>query len=399
MNQRQLVLWISVGALILLGAGMWYWYANLADQSATGERGGFFSSLFPFSALIPDGTGSTEEEGGAVEERPVPDLRLVTNEPVSGAGFVADEDGTLRVRYMERRSGHIFETTTGSFSTIRISNTTLPGVEEMRVLPGTAIVFRKLDDAESMQNFYATLATGTPEQSLSGRSLGSFDRIETIGSEQALVVTKTTSGSVIDLLSLVDGRRLSVLSSPISSWVPRVSDTGLYIETAPANSISGYLYSLAGNGTLTKVAGDAPGLVTLPSPSGRYILESTSLGAINSLSVFDTETRLSSQSNLWTLPEKCAWIGDSAAEQVVFCGVPFEKPDAIYPDDWLSGAVSFEDNAWLLAPSRGIVESFGILTVLAGRPIDIYRPVVSPDGNYALFLNKADLSLWLLKLD
>jgi hypothetical protein len=72
---------------------------------------------------------------------------------------------------------------------------------------------------------------------------------------------------------------------------------------------------------------------------------------------------------------------------------------ATLPDDWLLGRISFSDSVWIIRPIENTAHSLGYLQEIANTPIDVLNPTISVDGNFALFINKNDLSVWSLDLN
>ena len=71
-----------------------------------------------------------------------------------------------------------------------------------------------------------------------------------------------------------------------------------------------------------------------------------------------------------------------------YCAVPLNPPQALYPDGWYQGLVSFSDV--LVRIDAGV----GSMTVLvdpkefAGEEIDAVNLALSKDENYLFFINK-----------
>ena len=107
------------------------------------EEGRFesvFKNLFPFgkSESTDDLISDTDSiaDGVALEgDQPVPTLRRVSNTAVASAiTFESGEE--VVIRFIERETGHIFDTTTTSLPQTRVSNTTIPRIQEVLWLPG-----------------------------------------------------------------------------------------------------------------------------------------------------------------------------------------------------------------------------------------------------------------------
>ena len=98
-----------------------------------------------------------------------------------------------------------------------------------------------------------------------------------------------------------------------------------------------------------------------------------------------------------TLSEKCVW--STMRKNEVYCAVPTDIPEAIYPDDWYRGNVSFVDQIWYLNTITGEVHLVANLIDLSKKLIDATELTLDPRENTLYFINKRDLTLWALDLN
>ncbi len=392
MTARNILIALGLLGVIILSVVVAYLTFPSSAQDEAGEND-FFSSLFPFSTSPLGTSDESDDEIISDDEQSIATLRHVTTSPVAGGHFT--EDGSIL--YLDRESGHVYQTSRETSETIRLSNSTLPGIDFAEWFSDTQFVFTLADRSTPLTHFIGEVATGTQNQQLASTALENFNAfIIAPDGESAIAVTEATSGSRVTLVSLDDNTETVLYTSIIRGWVPLADRSSAYILTAPTGDQLGQLYKINGRDSLLKTVGDIPGMLASVSPSGRYVLYSTSgRGAIDTL-VYDTESKSHFRLPLKTLATKCAWMPD--AEPIVFCGVPSEKPIALYPDAWLMGAVSFNDRAWIMDPLTGVASAVSDLLIDSGG-LDVIRPRISDDREYALFMNKNDLSLWSLKLN
>lgn len=389
---RQALIFGAIVMAVILAVVLMSWFANLLRTPAGAETSpiqDFFSALFPFGDTnIPDETGSAAEENAL--EGPVPQLRKVSEGPI--AGFRFQSDGTLR--YLERETGHFFETETDAFSKVRISNTTVPAVQEVVWISDEEFIMRYIDENGFVQHFHSRLASSTQDQALSGDFLA--QRIQNVvpipENEEVLFVVSRTSGVAVERGLLDENGGDLAFTSALQSWRLLPTALDILIQTAPS-SVTGFLYRIKSDQTLEKVL-EGPGLMALPRQDGKYIAYSGLVRSGLGLFVLDMETGTAYQSPTATFAEKCSWFKSSPP--YLFCGVP----NAGTPiENWYIGLTSTNDVAWIIDP---VFESATVVMNLAdnaGREIDVWKPEVSPDGKYAAFLNKSDLSLWLLRFE
>lgn len=394
---KQTLIYGIIALMVVMVVVLFAFFFTGSEGSGEGageNGGGFFGSLFPFTfngggedrPLIEGGYAVTGED-----TRPIPRLRQISDKPVSGMFAYTGEDNDTYIRFIERETGNVYETKGSSFETKRITNTTIPGIQEVLWINKNEFIIRYLSD-EVIENFYITLADVEGEQSVNGEFLSPFTRGSLNKTGELLALEETAPGGVLSV-SKDGGTERVLFSSPLASWVPLNTSAGVFVASAPASGVLGFLYRVSG-GSLIKQF-EAPGLMALMSPEGTHALISSG-GSTVALGALNLETREFTVAPLETLASKCAWVGENPPQ--VVCGIPENFPPAAYPNDWLLGRVQFSDSLWGLSLNDGSGQVLAILAEEAATPIDVFRPVVSENGEYLLFINKRDLSLWSYRI-
>lgn len=384
---------VGLIAVVVLGV----WIASLFGGAGQGETGGtkgnFFSSLFPFGTSSPSGGKNTGAGGtGTGPTGPAPSLRLVSSAPVGGAHF----ETSGAIRYIERETGHVYETRPEMLDTVRISNTTIPGIQNAVWLGDSTFVIQYLDENKEVRNYLATLASSTPDQALTGKFLSNFTDVFPAPDEKhMLLATRGTSGISVQISDLDEKVKKTVFVSPLRSWTILPSGGDVFVESAPSSG-AGYVYKTMSDGSpMKKISGGGTGLMALPRVSSEFIALSTLRNGVATLSIFDNAKNSFTPSPVATLAEKCAWLPGDAP--LLFCGVPSSFVDTTI-EGWFMGTQTFNDSAWIINPVRGTAQIVRDLSKETGQGIDVIHPEVSPDGKYVMFINKNDLSLWSLAL-
>jgi hypothetical protein len=400
---RGVVVFIGALAIILIGV---IGYRILWGPSSSGTgttQNSFFSTLFPFgngAGPKPQQNDTGQGNGGNLNNTPtgsVPLLRHVTAAPVAGAWFVkgATATSTPLIRYMDRSTGHIEETPADSYADIRISNTTIPGIEELYAPLPNGLVLRYINSDGILSNVYGLVSTTTPDGTVTTFPLPPFKRIAADRNGNILTVTESFGGSQVQLSKVDGSKSQSLFSSKIASWVPLLGGGRTFLESAPSAFALGYIYELK-NGALLEEAGGFSGLTAIVSPSGDYLAISSDTAEGFSLSVLSTKDSSGFILPIHAFALKCSWI--PTREPLLFCAVPLRPPEAAYPDDWLLGNVSLADQGWILNPKEKIAFFIGDLADERGGRIDAENVSVDETGSYALFMDKNDLSLWSLRI-
>ena len=401
MRRTLIISGLGLLAVALFAVGYFFVFQKTDSGAPTAPKD-FFSAFFPFGQGNRTSNNPSNETGEEVAQKVTARLRQVSARPATGAWFTSLPGTTtpLRIRFMERATGHIFETFVDSYAEARISNTTIPLMQELIAINDTNIILRTLSDTETVSNAFGVLNATSSQQSLNTSALKGFQRVAVAQNGLTmLTVTEIARGSQIELMQPDGTKSRTLVLSPIRSWVPLAGDSRFFIQSAPSSGASGFLYEIKSNGSLTKILSDIPGLLSVPSPGGRYILYSGSTGVKIFLGMLDTKTGQNYTLPLKTLATKCAWISEDAPR--VFCAIsdPVRAGTAMLPDDWLLGKIAFNDSAWIIRPIENTAHSLGSLQEIAGTPIDVLGVKISFNQQYALFTNKNDLSVWSLDLN
>lgn len=340
---------------------------------------------------------------------PVARLRILSEEPVSGAISIlstseeGSEDKTEFVRYNERQTGHVFDIQLADLDKERVSNTTIPRIyESLWTADGKGVILRYLDDDnETIKTYFASLVRreeelreGETPFSLEGSFLR--DNITDIVLSPSRTRVFWLSGSLQETRGVVsdpNGENIqTVFTSPFSEWLPQWVSAGVLTLTTKASGYaSGFSYEVpVATGSLSRILGDIPGLTTLTSPDGRYVLYSKGTERDLSLHLFDEETGETTNFFIATLPEKCTWADDVT----LYCGVPSEIEPRAYPDSWYQGKTLFVDDIYRIEADTGRASLVYSPLSQDEEIIDIYKPFMSKDGDYLIFNNKHDMSLW-----
>ena len=343
--------------------------------------------------------GQTFDEFGS----PAANLFRISDTPAAGI-IILKKGGTTVVRYMDRATGHIYDTDLATLAKTKIVNQTLPKIYEAHFRSdGNAVLIRSLkDDSDVVENLVLTL---TPPKSTSTETLYSVSsapvrgNINTIavGSGNTLFYSLRDTSSIVSATFSGVGAK-TLLTSPFTDWRLVAAGNNLIIHTEASANASGFAYKLgASNGVLAKILGPLNGLVVIPNVSGNRVLYSY---------VENNETRLFAK-NLTnnalseilptTIAEKCIW----SIKQIdtVFCGAPIDGLGPNEPDDWYRGATHFSDSIWLFNTGAEFAQVLSEPQTEFGVDLDLVEPQLSPDEDYLVFINRTDLSLWALRLE
>ncbi|MBU6214325.1 hypothetical protein KGM48_00560 [Patescibacteria group bacterium] len=296
------------------------------------------------------------------------------------------------VSYIERQSGNIYTYSVQSQTTTRTSNKTVPGIQSASWLPDGSLAFvRYLTGTD-----FSTVNTyGLPSNGSNGFFLNQDLAGLAVSSSSVLMLASGVNGSV-GLLAHTDGTSSkSVFTSPLSSLRVSFAGRGYLAFTKPSALLDGDAFLVDSSGRFSRIAGPASGLVALASPSGKWVLVSSSHDGTMQMQLINTATGEALPLPVATIADKCVW---TANESAIYCGIPMNPPSASYPDDWYQGVVSFSDRLWKIDVAgryAALVLDFSKETKTS---LDATALTLDSGNTTIAFINKNDGSLWSFSL-
>lgn len=447
MTRKNAIITLIVILLIALGVILYLtFFIGEEENPLTPKNNGseVINTFFPSSNDINNTNNQNVPQNNFQVN--IPKLRQLSNVPVSG--FVSFErevettsilineetgeeeeetniDTETIFRYVERSSGNIFETTARDLSIKRITNTTIPKIyNALFTSDGEGVVLQYLDPGKSIETFVANIVFEEEEEIIK-KEVGDEITLEVVEEEVAPVldnrigklegvflpkhinsITKSpesdsffytvsregkTYGYIFDFETPEDGNL--ILQSDIlqltSDWY---KDNRINIYTKPTQYLEGLSFSLnTDTKNLTKIFGNRTGLETKVNPDGTQILYSASNSEVLETGVYNSETNIETNLNINILAEKCVWK-DSVS---LYCATPKSAVKGNILDSWYQGLISFNDEIAHINLMENIVI---LLDGLGDNNFDIINPQLSEDGDYYIFMNKKDLTLWSLDL-
>ena len=407
--------------LIILAAILGYYYFVLKKQPALPNPPGSETEglLFPFSDNGPTGTvrDTQKPEAANTNSSAMPILRQITNVPVAGATIFESKDGTM-IRYVERATGHVYEAKANAGTPRRLTNTTIPKIYEAIWVDSQSVILRYLKDgSENIETFFAKITTpkgtagqtGTSTSAISQTSVASLEGVFLQKGISELAVSPNkekifyivpTGNGVSGVTANPDGtKKAEVWNSPLRGWqVSWPSGDTIALTVKPTATAPGFLYLLGSrSGSISKIKGGVNGLTALPSGSAKQVLYSLSTGAAVDTFLLDVRTNTSDSFPLKTLPEKCVWGRKDV--NIIYCAVPKNISVAELPDSWYQGVASFIDDLWsanLLTGTTKIIASPEDL--VGSQTIDATNLSLNETDEYLIFINKKDLTPWVLRV-
>jgi hypothetical protein len=316
---RKLIITISIVlGVILIGLVGYYFVIQNNNNTETGGKTTGFRSFFPFGGNNTTSNG-TSTENNNVEPTPTPisqtdftqKLRKLSSEPVSGAGASDTKAGTV-VRYIEKATGHIFETELFSPKSNRISNTTIPLVYEAIWGNGNnSLIARYLaDDNQKIDTYSLTLkkVSTTTENTVAAIAFSAnINDVSVI--DNNVFYLERGNGFSTGFVSKFDGTsKKQIWNSALQELLSQfVNPKTVALTTKPASKVSGFLYFIdTSTGSVKSILSKIPGLSTLVNDDATRVIYLEQGDDFN-IKVLEIKTKISTETGIETFPEKCVW--------------------------------------------------------------------------------------------
>ncbi|MBU1292473.1 hypothetical protein KJ819_00205 [Patescibacteria group bacterium] len=335
-------------------------------------------------------------EGPVAKGVAVLSLPEVIDESASTATTtVATVAAETEIRFVERQSGNIYTFRVHDRVLSRISNRTLPGVQEASWTNDGARAFvryltRAADGIEHVDTY------SLPAEGGEGYFLEQDLEQVVVGSDNTVFSLLPTSTGSVGSLSAADGTNIRTLfTSVISRLRTEFSGENLIATTKASSGLDGYSFLVSrASGSLTRILGPMRGLATLPSPDGSHVLYSFSDRGKLATQVLNLTTRTATPLPLATLAEKCAWAPEGDA---LYCAVPTTITGNL-PDNWYQGAQSFTDRIWYINLDTRLATLVVDPKQVGEVDIDAVALTLDSEADVLVFTNKRDGSLWVYDL-
>ncbi len=406
-NWKQLVLLIVV-VLILIFVGLFMFFRS--DSTSTNNDN---TSVFPQAGDRGVGFPTTNEQGGLnntpeTTTQRIPALRQLWNKPVSGAGYFRSNEENLAVRFVERASGHIYDIPTDNLTATKILNITIPRIQHAFFFNnGKNLILQYLGDLNtSIETYSATLIPVLDDEentySLDGTFLPADITAIAPSPEGTSLsfIQKNDNGSVLYKSSLDGAGAVELFRSPFKSWrLDWASPSRVVLTSAPHPKTSGATFAVATeDGALKSLVNSEKGSFTASSNNNlTYTVFSEEVDGVVRLYAYDYAKKELKNLNLSTFMDKCAW--SNTTNTTLYCFVPNKL---VIPENilaWNQGGGNFADNIWKIDVATGETVLLYQIDKEYEQLLDAIKPVLADDDSSIAFINKADLTPWLLSLD
>lgn len=403
MRLRLIILGIAALVLILIAVGAYFLFFRGEASLIVGGQFGGAGDRDPNSLGPVPETGVPVEGAGTVV---APRLLKLADGPVakgSVALFIpptrtsttsasttdASTMPEVEVRYIERQSGNIYGFKVHDRTATRLSNKTLPGIQEAAWLSdGSRAFVRFLEEDSGGIEHVSTYML--PVNGEGGYFLEQDLAEVRTASSSVLALYSSSSGSVASVAGRDGTAGKTIFNSNLSSLHVQFAGSSYIATTKGTVALDGYAFLVDKAGTFSRLLGPLRGLATLPNPTGSQVLYTYADRGKLYMQVLDVAKRTAVPLPLVTLAEKCAW---NPAGDTLYCAVPMNIRGT-FPDDWYQGAYTFTDRLWRIDLSSRVATLLFDPAELAGEVMDVESITLDSASDVLVFMNRIDGSLW-----
>ncbi len=441
--KKFILVFLGIIIVVAIGLGVWMLInksplTNNNGEPFSGESGfgSFFDTKNGRNNNFTGGPFDDLEESDFVATTKLPILRQLSAEPVAGYVFFKKEfeilnsnigeeetvteetikEGRFVFRFIERATGHIFETAEHFLTTTKITNTTSPKiVSALFSDDGNFVFFEKLNiTGEGIDSFIGEVVEQEIPQTNEDEQTSTINKSYSLEIEPYSILSNLTvpspnknsfaylvssnESSSIFIDSFENKNKVEIFNTPIKEWlIDWTTQDTINMTTKPSSESVGHSYSLnTRTGSLNKLIGNINGLTTKISPNEEGLLYSETSGNSIITRFKSLESGEDRRIPLSVLPEKCVF--SNTQDDVIYCGTQSNSVNTKLPDDWYKGKVSFNDSIWKINTTTGLVEMFYNFNRNKFGSFDLIDLSLTEGDEFMLFKNKKDLTLWSLNL-
>ena len=387
---KPLAIGLIIFFILVIAAGA-IWLAVRPAPEEAAERGPILR--FPFGLFGGGEPTEIAPPGVEIGEIPESRLTLLSANPVAGFTIVEDDKRGSMVRWIERQTGHVFESDSQGKNIERISNTTIPKIFDVVWSMSGKRAVLKYFEGENVRTISAEFAATSTKGLILPSNI--LDIAYAPHRERLLYALPAGAGTRLISADPDNTKQSEVLTTPFQEWLINWPTANIIaFLSRPSGEANGFLFSYdLTQASFSKILGDVPGLETLWSPDGKQILYSaySSSERLPKLFIYNSAKKEGRDLGLKTLVSKCVF--SQTSKEIIYCGIDANMPAGLYPDDRLKGKISAFDTLWKINLENGEKN-------IVGEEVfpDLGQVRISRDDKFLYFTNYVDSSLWSLKL-
>ena len=419
---KRFFFWTLLVSLLLILVGViWFFFFN-----TKGALPAFFSGGdLPNSINKPKVKKTTPPDsgagGGETSTIYVSPLQKIWDKPVAGFSFevipiiisststnakgesviTQTRATTTYLFFVEKSSGNIYKRDFSTNKIIRVTNTTIPAVQDATFLRnGSSVVIETYNkNTLKTEVFVAdvpqTISLDSPTSLGSPVLLqdGIFSFAPSYDGSALYYLVPNQKGSTLYRYTKEKGS-VFIESLPLKDITLSVTNKDIYVVSKPSAYVPGFVFKTA---PFVVIYGGKTGFSLNPAPTNSVSLVSmwSNTGLFSYVHGLNNGKDQPLKDSF--LAEKCSW---SQTSSFLFCGGDQDVfiGGGALPESWYKGDVSFRDTLYVIRSSNGSFTSDNLLSISdeGKEDIDLIKPVFNNTSSFFGFINKKDGALWLL---
>lgn len=400
--------WKKIGIvllLLLIGTIVYFYIVGGGESAPNDSRNAKQESpIFPFensnnSDFFSDDT-SNKNTGNSSDQlqEEISSLWQISDRPVAGSQWVKTDNEPEQIWHVRKENGHVYKTDPTDRQSVRLTNNTIPRVQEALISPqGDYIIYRYLDEDTGVIKTYLANLRDSEDNEVPYQIDGDFlpDNITTISlspdGKEVFYLQLRNNDAFGVIYNLSEGSDRIVFQSRAKEWRSQWATTNdIVLFTKPARNSKGFAYKINSNtGELIKLT-EGNGLIVNLSPNNEYILVSSFEGGQYRGKLKTTDSQQTVLMSPQTMADKCSWSKDQG---VLLCAVPNNLPRSPVKD-WYQGKISFNDTLTLLNPVSRDNRVLFTYNDLDKGPFDIINTKADSSLSNLMFKDKKTQTLW-----
>jgi DNA-binding beta-propeller fold protein YncE len=153
------------------------------------------------------------------------------------------------MNFVDRATGHIYETATSTLDLTKISNTTIPKIYDASFITKESLILRNLyegsDIIKTMHAVQKTMSPTTTDKVLTTKELTADLRELALSPNKSKILYTQNKGATLSIANIDGTSQITAFESPFKEWLIQwPKDNIISLTTKPTAFAPGYMYSL-----------------------------------------------------------------------------------------------------------------------------------------------------------
>jgi len=421
---KRFYFWALLVTLVIVIAGLiWFFFFNkpITPGLPAGVGGALPGGGTGRDPNTPPSKNPIGGGGGIADFQYISPLEKIWDKPVAGFSFAVipvivsststndrGQEVITQTRststylfFIEKATGNVYKKDFSTNKIIRVTNTTIPAVQDALFLKNGTLVVLQIYNRVSkkvetiVSDIPQTISVNSPLSLGAPTSLQDniTSMVSSLNGEFLYYLVPNQKGSSLYRYSKDKGS-VFVESFPLKELELSINNKQVYVSSKPSAFVPGYVFKTS---PFVIIYGGKTGFSFLPSPTDTlsYISMWSDKGLFSYVHSLVNGSDYTFDGSF--LSDKCSWSPVSsfllcANDSDVFIG------ENGLPEAWYQGDVSFKDSLYVVAEDRGSFITRELINISdeAKESIDLIKPRFDSSSVYFSFTNKRDGSLWLL---